>query len=158
MAVVCLSIQPLISPEGGGRFVLALLLIGLSLGSFGIAAVAWSRPRPAVFAVTSRPPAFRTLPHSGNVYLALGMIFLAAAGIARRLRPEQPRDGGSSDLARGVLVVLALAYAVVVWRNLMGVQLGPDSVVTRGPFGTLTVPWDALAPGYPLARRRPPHT
>jgi hypothetical protein len=46
--------------------------------------------------------------------------------------------------------VLALAYAVAVWRNLMGVQLGPDSVVSRGPFGTLTVPWDALAPGYPL--------
>jgi hypothetical protein len=64
VAVVCLSIQPLISPEGGGRFELALLLIGLSLGSFGIAAVAWSRPRPAVFAVSSRPPAFRTLPPS----------------------------------------------------------------------------------------------
>jgi hypothetical protein len=31
-----------------------------------------------------------------------------------------------------------------------GVQLRPDGLIDHSLLGTLTVPWEALAPGYPL--------
>jgi hypothetical protein len=48
-----------------------------------------------------------------------------------------------------VLSVVTLTVDVFVWRGL-GVRLEPTGLVDRGPLGILTVPWDALAPGYPL--------
>jgi hypothetical protein len=84
------------------------------------------------------------------------MIFAAAAYVASRLSADQlPPQAHSPglNLLIGVLVVVSAVYTVALWRGVLGVQLRPDGLVARGPFGTLTVPWDALAPGYPLPAR-----
>lgn len=151
LVLVCLSIQPLIPRESGGRFALTSLLFSLAIGSAIVAAVFWSRARPAVFALVARTRGFRTLPHISNAFIALAMMFFTAANVAWRLGRGQWRpDSPSLDLALGVLVAVTAVHTVAVWRDVIGVHLLPDCLVARGPFGTLTVPWDAPAPGYPL--------
>jgi hypothetical protein len=106
-------------------------------------------------------PAFRTLPHAGHVYLAVGFTYFGASQVANRLSlpgSEQGRafDNAAWRLLAGVfigliwaLVVTSAVHVFAVWRDI-GVQLRPDGLVHRGLLGTLTAPWEALAPGYPL--------
>jgi len=74
-----------------------------------------------------------------------------------------PYPGAMSDPVPGprlvtaveniVMVVLAVgllsvagAVLVTIWRGI-GVELRPDGLVDRNPFGKVAFPWDALAPG-----------
>jgi hypothetical protein len=55
---------------------------------------------------------------------------------------------GLSVLA-ALVVALAAVNVALAWRG-VSVELRPAGFVDRTALGTLTVPWGALAPGYPL--------
>jgi hypothetical protein len=120
----------------GVTFIAVAVLISLSL-------LALRRRRPAALLVRPAVRAFAVGPNAGHVYLSLGFLFLAAL----LLSPGQPP-------------YLAIPYLAVVGLNVAAAWVGestelrPDGVRRRSLFGSLDVPWDALAPGEPS--RRPP--
>ncbi|MET7399055.1 hypothetical protein ABZS66_36805 [Dactylosporangium sp. NPDC005572] len=148
--------QLLTSPESGVRHAIPALLSLVVLASSTLAVAAWVRPRPAAFAVDARNSAFRTLPSPGHVYNAATSALISAAQVAMQLiRPDAEQDPafdrpswhlltGVLDGLSVVLVALSIVLILAVWRGI-DVQLRPEGLVSRDPFGTLTVPWEALA-------------
>src|SRR5258705_10407266 len=127
--------------HGVGR---ALLTFGfgllvLLLGVLGL--VAYFQPKQAAFVVDPRTPAFRTLPHEGQVFAALTIISLSTEGVLGRLSFNHRLAGGPMALVlrmqdvelwvlAAVVVALAAANLALAWRG-VGVQLRPDGLVDR---------------------------
>lgn len=163
LAVACPLValrMPRASFIGFIGFALGSLPVVLGLASLVFAMVVMSRPRPAIFVVEPGTRAFRTLPNAWQVYLAVGTILVGAYsgamlfGVAR-LRaadghPEPSFMTVTEVVMGGLWVVVAAAWVALVWRGGPYVQLRPDGLVALSPFGGLTVPWEALAPGYPI--------
>jgi hypothetical protein len=143
---------------GFGRDLLRLCLVPLFLGAPVLALVASSQPGAAAFVVDPRTRSFRAPPHPAPVYLAIMVMVFSALTVPPEV-PAALEEGPASVIAHlvsgtlfvlsGLVVVLSAVTVVAVWRG-VGVQLRPDGLVDRTPFGTLVVPWAALAPGYPL--------
>jgi hypothetical protein len=150
----------LAASAGLGRDLLRLCLIPLALVSPVLALVAMWRPGPAAFVVDPRTRSFRAPPHPAHVYLALMLVSVSVVGFPPQVPPaldDAPAFvnliahlvTGSVFVLAGLVVVLSAVTVVAVWRG-VGVQLRPDGLVDRTPLGTLVVPGEALAPGYPL--------
>ncbi|GII25153.1 hypothetical protein [Planosporangium mesophilum] len=118
------------------------LLAGLAWG-------AWSRRRrPEAFVVDSGTPAFGTGLSSADVYWAFAML-LVEANLAARERSSWVSGPGWFAAAVSLWCLGVLVAALVLLR-FQGVQLRPAGLVVSRLFGTLIVPWEALAPGYPV--------
>ncbi|MFG2054265.1 hypothetical protein ACGFI9_09545 [Micromonospora sp. NPDC048930] len=114
-------------------------VLAFSLGLLGL-----RRPRPAAFLVKPEVRAFATEPSAFQIFLAVGITFLASQFL------------GTGHLAGvGLFNVLPFLLLVAValtvaggWRGI-SVQLRPDGVFQRDFAGSLMVPWEALAPARP---------
>lgn len=121
----------------GGATILVVLL------AFPLALLALLRPRPAALLVKPAAQAFATAPSASHVYMAVGYAFLASLIL------------GTGHLPAGLLIAIVFLYPVTVglqvaagWRG-PSVELRPDGVCQRDFAGSLTVPWEAMAPGHP---------
>lgn len=162
LSVVCSGMQLLVAPASFGWLALTLLPLVAAVAFMGLAGGFSSYPRLATFVVDLTDPAFRTLPDARQVYATVGASFLAAgqfgnavAGVKRAATLGYPELRVMSLVTAAAIVpavVLGACLVVSVWRDTLGVQLRTDGLVARFPLGTLIVPWEALAPGYPLLR------
>ncbi|MEU5528318.1 hypothetical protein ABZ744_15365 [Micromonospora chersina] len=122
---------------GNATFVVGVLASAL-------AALAWRRSQPAALSVKPEIRAFATEPSASQISMAVGLMFLASLLL------------GTGHLAgEGLFMVLPFLLLVAVglhfsgsWRG-VAVELRPDGVHQRDITGSLTVPWEALAPGRP---------
>lgn len=109
-----------------------------------LAALAWRRSQPAALLIKPEIRAFATEPSASQISLAVGLTFVASLSL------------GTVHLAgEGLFTVLPFLLLVAVgvhlaagWRG-VAVELRRDGVYQRDFTGSLTVPWEALAPGRP---------
>ena len=120
-----------------------ILAGGLALS---LALLALCRPRPAALLVRPEVRAFATDPSAFQVYLAVEITFLASLSLG---------TGHLGEVVGGLFMVLPFLLLVAVglhlaagWRG-VAVELRPDGVYQREFTGSLTVPWESLAPGRP---------
>lgn len=122
---------------------LAILLAVLTL-------LASRQPRPATLLVDSSRHAFAAPAGPAQVYLTLMLIFIGTEQANILPRTDHHRWLQTLVVPLDVLFLTALGlHIAAAWRGL-GLQLRPQGLRYRGPAGSLTVPWEALAPGYPL--------
>ncbi|MEU9510429.1 hypothetical protein AB0D32_29585 [Micromonospora sp. NPDC048170] len=120
----------------GVSFVAVMVLLLLSL-------LGLRGRRPAGLLVKPAVPALAVAPNTSYIYLAMGLTFLGSLLL------------GSGDEPR----YLVIPYLVLVGVNVAfawggdSIELQPDGIHRRLFLGSLSVPWDALAPGTPS---RPP--
>jgi hypothetical protein len=134
----------------------SVAIVVLFHGAFLLALVAGllatRRVRPAAFTVDARRPAFRTPPGATQVFIALMLTFFGAARVPELFSPDaaDPRGLDNADwLLLTAWTVWVAATVSGAWR-ILGAELRPTGLRVRHLFGVLTVPWEALAPGYPL--------
>ncbi|TYB34857.1 hypothetical protein FXF50_26245 [Micromonospora sp. AP08] len=106
--------------------------------------------RPAVFIVRPAEPSFTAPPSAQALFVALGFTYWASGQVGSLVGSAKSHDLTFWD---AVVVVFWMVGAGVLlaraWRGL-GVHLRPDGVRWRELTGSVSVPWDALAPGRPL--------
>ncbi|NJC73338.1 hypothetical protein HC031_26980 [Planosporangium thailandense] len=134
----------------------------LALASWVLCLAVATLPQPATFTVDPCTRSFRTLPNVRQIYFAIGAVLFAGSQVAMRLDPASRGAtrgdpillvmSGITVAMTGLYVLLAAGWLVAVWRSAFYVQLRPDGLIDRSPFGKLIVPWEALAPGYPMLR------
>lgn len=144
-------VQQLAPADSDTRYAIPALLSLLALASGVLILVALARPRPAAFVVDDG--AFRTVPQPGHVFNAASGVLLSATMVTSRVvAPDRDGDPGwdrmstTLDVLAVVLVALTAVTVAAVWRG-GGVWLRRDGLMERSPLGSVTVPWDALAPG-----------
>ncbi|MFU8853357.1 hypothetical protein ACNAW0_20560 [Micromonospora sp. SL1-18] len=142
---VVLAVVRQLSPTLGLILAIAPILTGLLL--MLLAPLALQRPRPAAFLVKPEVRAFATEPGAVQIYMAVGLTFLASA--------QMLNTGTGHVVSVGVFMVLQFLLLVAVglqlaagWRG-SSIELRPDGVYQRDFVGSLMVPWEALAPGRP---------
>jgi hypothetical protein len=132
---------------------LQVLLLPLAGVGWLLAVVSAHLRRPAAFVVDSRTRSFRASPHPGGVLLAIAIMSFSGfliLGYLPDLNPlHRPLLAGAGLLGWLVWIAVSAWLPARVWQA-AGVQLRPDELVVRETFGTLILPWDALAPGLPL--------
>jgi hypothetical protein len=122
---------------------LFLLMITLSL----LAPVHY---HPAVLFLRPELPAFATAANLAPVFSAAAFILLAGGLVAGSVGDiVDGEDFWGWDVATAVLWALVVALHLYVALGSWGVRLRPEGVYDRQPFGSLFVPWEAFAPGYP---------
>jgi hypothetical protein len=121
-------------------FPATLLALSLSL-------LEWQRPRPATLLIQPSVQAFATAPRWSQVYLAVAFTFLASLTLAN-LRLTDRADLVITGPFLLLFLPLVGLHVAAAWRGLT-VQLRPDGVYQHDFAGSLTVPWEALAPGHP---------
>jgi hypothetical protein len=131
-----------------------LMMVGLfPVVAWSLAIVNADLRRPAAFVVDSRTGSFGAPPDPDAVLLAIATMSLSAALIVCQLPGLHPNRrpllAAVDWLGSLVWAAPAAWLAIRVWRG-VGVQLRPKGLVVREAFGTLIVPWEALAPGLPL--------
>jgi hypothetical protein len=163
-AATVLALIALSPPEGIARHALPVVPVLLVFPCGFLALIATAQPRPATFVVDSRTPAFRTPPQAAPVCRAAATIFMVCFFAAQMLGSWSILNQGPTPtylrllgIAIAVLTCAAVAVCamtvVAAWRGDDGVQLRPGGLIDHSSLGTLTVPWEALAPGYPLPVR-----
>ncbi|MGC9667195.1 hypothetical protein ACNTMW_11650 [Planosporangium sp. 12N6] len=162
LAVACPWIGLAMPPMSliGSVFMVLPLVLGMASSVLALVFTQWSRPW--MFAVDTRARAFRTMSGTRNVYLAVGLVLLLASQVAMALDsagrdpslddPEPRVMAWMSAVSIGLSAIAATGWVVGVWRGALDVRLRPDGLVCGELFGSLTVPWEALAPGYPRLR------
>lgn len=109
-----------------------------------LAALAWRRPQPAALLVKPEVRAFATEPSASQISMAAGLTFLASLILGTR----HPAGEGLFMVLPFLLLVGVGLHLAAGWRG-VAVELRPDGVYQRDFTGSLTVPWEALAPGRP---------
>jgi hypothetical protein len=137
----------------GDRALDDLLFVGLLAAlviSLVLLIVTSLAERPAVFIVQPEEPSFNTPPSFPEVATALLLTLAASRQVGSLVVSIKSHD---PLLDNAVLAVIWIAgsFLLVVgaWRG-MGVHLRPEGLRWRQPTGSISVPWEALAPGYPL--------
>lgn len=157
LAASVLVLRAVSAPQGEGGFALRASLDLLALASAVLAIVAGLPPRPATLTVDPRKRAFRTSLSARFVYLVVMLTSLSTAQIGSVGFLWSFMDAGQGPRHLGTVLGFVLAalqiglFAVPfvwVWRG-VELELRPDGLTEHGLLGTLTVPWEALAPGYP---------
>ncbi len=152
---------PLTERATAGRYALILSVGVLAMGAAGLVLLAVTRRPPAALVPDPGTPAFRTVPQAWPVHFAIMMAFLSteeillALGNADRVRSGDRALQGLAVMqwsAAGALLAVAALWVATAWRGI-GVQLRPSGLVDRQALGTLIVPWEALAPAYPIPGR-----
>lgn len=144
------TVAPIVPPATG------LLVAGLGLVAASLAFVSMFVARPPEFVVDPRTPALRTLPHPSQVWLGVALVMLTASQAWQSVWLAAASHGDphirpilwATYLLEAVAVSISAVYLVIVWRG-FGVRLEPHALVDQYPAGRRTVPWEALAPGYP---------
>ncbi|MFU8876359.1 hypothetical protein [Micromonospora sp. SL4-19] len=105
------------------------------------------RRRPAAFLVKPEVRAFATEPSAVQIYMAVGLTFLASSQLLV--------TGSLGEVFEGLFILLPFLLLVAIgiqlaagWRG-YSIELRPDGVYQRDVAGSLMVPWEALAPGRP---------
>lgn len=105
--------------------------------------------RPAVFIVRPEESSFSTPPSFPVVATALLFTFAASGHVGSLVVSAKSHD---NLLEKAALAVLWMAGAGLLltgaWRGL-GVHLRPEGLRWREPTGSVSVPWEAIAPGHP---------
>lgn len=109
-----------------------------------LAALAWRRPQPAALLVKPEVRAFATEPSAAQISMAVGLMFVASLLLGTR---HLAGEGLFMVLPFLLLVAVGLHFAAG-WRG-VAVELRPEGVYQRDFTGSLSVPWEALAPGRP---------
>ncbi|SCF19895.1 hypothetical protein GA0074695_4264 [Micromonospora viridifaciens] len=123
----------------------ATILTGVLVLS--LALLTLRRPRPAAFLVKPEVRAFVTEPSAVQIYLTVGLMFLASQFLG---------TGHLDEVFEGLFILLPFLLLVGLGVNVAGgwrdfsVELRPDGVYQRDVTGSLMVPWEALAPGRPF--------
>lgn len=135
--------------EGAGDVVESVMLLAI-LTPIVVRSLTRSLQRPAGLVVERAGPGFVVPLGVGELYLTLCYVFFAARLLGEV--PAEPGDGGWQVVEVGLAAVLTPLVALDVVRAWRGVQvrLRPDGLHWPATLGSLTVPWDALAPGRPL--------
>jgi len=110
--------------------------------------VSWGHERPAVFEVIPDVPAFRTPPSTVDVWTTVWVTAFGAHFVGLLIDSDQ-LFGGPGILFLALYVMGCGHQFAGSWHG-RGVQLSPDGVRGWNGIGSLTVPWEALAPGHPL--------
>lgn len=145
--VLAVVLGALVQAERLDAFVV-LLVLPLSL--LALSVLAAYRYHPATLAVRPEPPAFATASPLAPVFMAAAFMILAGCTVSEDV----------SDIVNGeqpwVLTVVMIGFWVlVVGLHLyvalgsFGVRLRPEGVDNRQPLGSMFIPWEAFAPGYP---------
>ncbi|MEU9825117.1 hypothetical protein [Micromonospora chersina] len=118
--------------------------------SLGLLAVAILAERPAVFIVRPTESSFSAPPSSHALGIPLVLTVGASSEAGSLVGAVRSHD---LPLRDAVVVVFWMVGAGVLlaraWRGL-GVHLRPEGLRWRELAGSVSVPWDALAPGRPL--------
>jgi hypothetical protein len=126
-------------------FLLSPLLILLAVLTF----LASRKARPATLLVDSSRHAFATPASPAQVYLTLMLIFFGATQNKVLLPTDHHGWPQTLFVLFDVLFLPVLGlHIAAAWRGL-GVKLRPEGLHYRDFAGSLTVPWEALAPDYP---------
>ncbi|GIF21472.1 membrane protein implicated in regulation of membrane protease activity [Actinoplanes tereljensis] len=126
----------------------ALTVLTVSLYGLSVVAILLYHPRRLLVRPSLR--AFDT-PLNPNRTLHAGAFTFLGAGLLVQRAGDQDRSGELWQF--GVVASIALAVLTVViwylgWRW-HGVRLTPDGLIDRQPFGSVFVPWAALAADEP---------
>ncbi|MEV6305502.1 hypothetical protein AB0M02_39230 [Actinoplanes sp. NPDC051861] len=119
---------------------LALVLVVSSLTLSNRRQQSWLEARPAV-------PELSTPANPVLILVAAGQTLLLTGYVTNLLL-----DPGR-DAVMLILAVLGIAAGVLVWTVAIGgfgVRLRPSGIVDRQPFGSLFIPWEALAADRPI--------
>ncbi len=114
--------------------------------AMSLALLALLPPRPTAFLVKPEVRAFATEPSAFQVYMAVAFMFLASLLLGTDHLGEVV--GGPFMVLPFLLLVGVGVHVAGGWRG-FSVELRPDGVCQRDFTGSLTVPWEALAPGRP---------
>ncbi|SCG43659.1 hypothetical protein [Micromonospora inositola] len=144
---VVLAVVRQLSPTLGLILAIATSLTGVLVLLLALALLALRRPRPAAFLVKPEVRAFATEPSAVQIYLAVGLTFVASSQLLT--------IGTFHRVSVGLVLVLQFLLLVAIgiqlaasWRG-SSIELRPDGVYQRDFVGSLMVPWEALAPGRP---------
>lgn len=127
-----------------------VVLFGLGLPLITLSALAARRYRPATMTVRSAPPAFATETNLPAVFLAAAFMIMVGCLVV-----EDITDIVDGEELWAMNVVTAGLWTLVVGLHLygalgtFGVRLSPAGFHDRQLLGSLFVPWEAFAPGYP---------
>jgi hypothetical protein len=127
-----------------------VVLLVLPLALLALYVLAAYRYHPAALVVRPEPPAFATATILAPVFMAAAFTILAGCMVSE----------GVSDIVAGedfwaLNVVMVGFWVLVVGLHLyaswgsFGVSLRPEGVHNHQPLGSMFVPWEAFAPGYP---------
>ncbi|WP_262285839.1 hypothetical protein [Micromonospora sp. MA102] len=137
---------------GSDHKIVDVLVIGLLVGSLILLALlgyALPDERPAVFVVRPEVSSFSTPSSSVAVWGAVALALAASAQISSVVRPIWTHNLRPLDAVLPVLVsALAGRQMVLAWCGFL-VHLRPEGLWWRTLAGSVRVPWEALAPGYP---------
>lgn len=134
------------------RALVTFLLLPLLIIFAVLALLASRQARPATLLVDSSRHAFATPASLVQVYLTLMLTFLSVIQIQNGVSLGTDLPGWLQTLfvLFGVLYLAVLGLHIAAAWHGVGMQLRPEGLHYRGFAGSLTVPWEALAPGYPL--------
>ncbi|MGR6321349.1 hypothetical protein Q2K19_19005 [Micromonospora soli] len=117
--------------------------------SLVLLAVAILAERPAVFIVRPTEPSFSAPPSSHALLIPLALTVGASGEAGSLVGSVKSHDIPLWDAVVVVWIVGAGVLLARAWRGL-GVHLRPEGLRWRELTGSVSVPWDALAPDHPL--------
>ncbi|MEV6342658.1 hypothetical protein [Actinoplanes sp. NPDC051851] len=157
-ALTLAVILALIAQTGGdaGWRAAALLSLLLALASLVFFPAAMLRYRATTLLADPDRRAFTTPPPPGPVLLAMAFTFILVPIIGEDVAdlvrgepwPDQP-----AGLMSGYALAAAWALSLGPWLRL---RLQPGGLRYPTPFGSLTIPWEALDPESPVVPARSP--
>jgi len=132
------------------RLDMSVVMFGLLLPLLVLSVVAAALHRPAVLFVRPEPPAFATATNLAPVFIAAVFTILAGCLVSEDVGDivDGEEFWALNVVTAGFWVLVAGFHLYLSWGS-FGVRLRPEGVYNRQPLGSLFVPWEAFAPGYP---------
>ncbi|SNT17654.1 hypothetical protein SAMN06264365_1521 [Actinoplanes regularis] len=147
MVVVAASMGVLtqLGPWGVWTATLAVT-VTLFLLMLRLSQLAAARYHPALLFVRAEPPSFASPVNLAPVFTAAAFVILCGGIVAENVGDIVNGDElWLMDAATAGLGMLAVAVHLYVALGSFGVRLYPEGIHDRQPFGSLFVPWEALA-------------
>lgn len=151
---VAATLGAIIRTQHDGRWIpLFGVSVALTFGLLLLAPLAWFRYHPATLALLPGRQAFATAPNPYVVLLAAAYTFLAVGMVVDSVG-DILADGGdwAFDIVPNAGWLLVTAFLWYLALSRFGLRLRPDGIQDRQPFGSLFVPWEALAVAEPHGR------
>jgi hypothetical protein len=151
---VAVTLGAIIRTQHDGRWIpLFSASVALTFGLLLLAPLALFRYHPATLALLPGRQAFATAPNPYLVLTAAAYTFIAAGMVIDSV-VDILTDGRDwvFDLVPIVTWLPLTAFFWYLALSRFGLRLRPDGIQDRQPFGSLFVPWEALAAAEPHGR------